>query len=111
MLKAYLPMDNQTLTKEDQQALNQASMLVAFQESEVYQHLLKPFLVELLQEGWPNPKDYSNKPQPTESLLLDYTRKIGEADAIKKVVAYIENQHTVIENLKRKQDTKEAFTI
>ena len=96
-------MDN--LTPKDSQLLQQAQALVALLESEAYQTYLKPFLMELAHQGYPNPKDY----QSNEKLLLDYTHKVGETEAIKKLLDFLDSQRHVTEQILKKNNEKEAY--
>lgn len=61
----------------------------------------------LSQEGWPNPQEFKDR----EELMLRYTQKMGEVDAIKKLVAFLEGQKEVIENITKKYETKEEYKI
>lgn len=80
-------------------------------QGKAYQMYLKPFLVDLAAEGWPKPQEYQDKPQPQEALILAYTRKVGEADAIKKIVEYLETQNQVADRIKQKEADKDAYKI
>jgi hypothetical protein len=93
---------NMNLTPQDQALLDQAECLTDFLNSKAYQAHLKPFLLQLAQEGYPDPKDYADKPQPQQALLLDYTRKVGETSSVKKMVEFIEQQPSVLMTIRKK---------
>ncbi len=61
----------------------------------------------LSQEGYPNPKDYKDK----EKLILDYTQKVGETEAIKKVIDFLSGQKSTVDNILKKANEKEGFKL
>lgn len=61
----------------------------------------------LAQEGYPNPKDYKSN----EKLILDYTHKVGETEAIKKVVDFLSSQGEIVKNILKKQNEKEGYKL
>lgn len=82
-------------------------MLLELSETPAYQRYLLPFLLNLAQDGYPKPKDY----QSNEKLILDYTQKVGETEAVKKITDFISAQKGVIEAIKKKYDGKKDFAI
>lgn len=82
-------MDNQPqISKADQDRLAIADAIISLTEHGAYSKYLRPFLISLAQEGYPKPKDYSNE----HKLMLDYTQKCGETEAVKKILDFIESQ-------------------
>lgn len=77
-----------------------AQQLVELTKSSGYLNCLRPFLVNLAQEGYPKPTDYKTN----EKLLLDYTQKVGETEAVKKILGYLEKQQSVIDAISKKYD-------
>lgn len=105
-----MPSSNQpnSLSQQDQEALAQASRLLAWLQDPAYSQDFLPFLNNLAQQGWPDPdKEYSSN----DKLLLDYTRKVGEASAIKKILAFFNDQTSVAQKISNKLKTNEAFKI
>lgn len=99
-------MDNQ-----DKQALDQAGYLLELMETKGYREFLLPFLLNLAQEGYPDPLEYSKLPQPQQALQLDYTRKVGETSAVKKVLDYLNGQVGVKERILTKNKNKKDYNI
>ena len=100
-------MDKTKMSEVDLQAYNQAKSLLALMESEVWVKYLQPFLLNLAQEGYPNPKEYSTN----EKLILDYTLKVGETQAVKKFIEFITSQKSVMDELTKKAERVDAYTI
>lgn len=95
-----------TISQADQQALDQAAYVVEFSRSKVYTEYIKPFLISVA-EGWPDPKEYNSQ----EKLMLDYTKKYGEADAVKRIISFIEGQAQVKDLINEKYKNRDAFKI
>jgi hypothetical protein len=97
------------ITELDKQRLNQARELVNFQQTPAWQYL-KDYLVTLGVKDYPDPKDYLDKPQPQESLILAYSRKVGMSDACKSILQFINSQEEIIKSLDKKysEEIKES---
>lgn len=101
--RVCLPKMQNNLTPEDKQLLDQANSLISLQESKEWQDYLLPFLLNLSQEGYPNPKEYDNN----EKLILDYTLKVGETSAIKKIIQFFQEQYSVRDTITTKLKPKD----
>ena len=103
-------MDNQDkplLSQEEMDLLKQAQLIMEFSESQVYKEYLKGYLLNLAQEGYPNPKDYQDK----EKLIIDYTQAVGRTESIKTFIDFIEQQKDVVSNIKQKLDNIEKYKL
>lgn len=65
--------------------------------------------MQAAQEGYPNPKEYKDKSQPNEALLIDYTFATGGTAKIKEIIDFLEDQPNVITRIVEKINTKEAY--
>jgi hypothetical protein len=43
--------------------------------------------------------------------MLDYTRKVGESAAIKKILDFVNSQQSVIDTIKKKAESLDAYKI
>lgn len=98
---------SQALSQEDQRLLNQASQLVELLESQVYQELVLPKLMQLASEGYPKPQDFPNY----EAMLPTYTFALGGTDKIKQLTDWLESQRDVANSIKTKQENRDKFAI
>lgn len=103
-------LDNQEL-QSDQELQSQAAFLQEMQETRGFQECLKPFLLSLAQEGYPNPTDFLDKPDSERSLLLAYTKKTGETEAVKKIFSYLQSMETVRQNIINKEENKKKYAV
>jgi hypothetical protein len=94
------------MNDNDKKLLEQAEQIIALADSAAYTNYIRPFLINLAQEGYPKPDEYKT----FEELMIKYTRKTGETDAVKKIISYIESQHSVKETIGKKysEDKKES---
>ena len=97
--------------QSDQELLNQASFLMELMETQGWERYLKPFLLNLAQEGYPKPTEYQDKSRPNEALILAYTQKVGETEAVKKIFDFLGQQAGVAETIKAKDTKKNDYAI
>ena len=107
MPKDYSKQTNQTqaYSQEDQEQLRQASLLSDLQSHPAWAELVKPYLLNLAQQGYPQPKDYPSK----EELILRYCEAVGGTNAVKTFLEMMESQKTVSETIAKKYENKEAY--
>lgn len=89
------------LTEQDKIRKQQAEAIIQLINLEAYSKYLRPFLINLAQEGYPQPSKYDTK----EKLIIDYTQKVGETEAVKKIMKFLEEQVVINDQLIKKQDT------
>lgn len=94
------------ISKEDRARSEKAKKLMELTESVGWNAYLKPFLASLL-TNWPDPKDYKDE----HKLMLDYTRKCGEADAVKKILKELEDQPQIAQAIEKKYSDTEKKGI
>lgn len=99
--------EEKQLSKSDRELLKEARELVELAKSKGYQEYLAPFLLKLSQQGYPKPKDYDSN----EKLILAYTNKCGETEAVKVVMEYIEGAEQTIININKKLDEQDDFQV
>lgn len=95
------------LSKSDQESLKEARELVELFKSKGYQEYLRPFLFTLAQDSYPLPKDFDSN----EKLILAYTNKCGETEAVKKIMFYVEGAEQTIKTINKKIDGKTDFQV
>lgn len=100
-------MDNNHLSEEDRQLLKQANSLLQLADHSGWKEYLLPFLLNLAQSNYPQPKDFKTK----EELILRYTEKVGETNAIKTIIDFVSSQESVIKSIAQKQENKDAYAI
>lgn len=90
--------NKQEYSPQDNQALEQAKYLLEITESPGYLKYLKPYLIQLAQGCFPNPKDYRTK----EEMILPYTEAYGTAKATRDIVTFLESQSDIVKNIHKK---------
>jgi hypothetical protein len=86
------------MSEPDKKKLDIAQQLLELTKMPGYINYLRPFLINLAQEGYPVPKEYTDE----HKLMLDYTGKCGETEAVKKILQYLESQQSVIDAIRKK---------
>lgn len=100
-------MDNNHLSEEDRQLLKQANSLLQLADHSGWKEYLLPFLLNLSQANYPQPKDFKTK----EELILRYTEKVGETNAVKAIIDFMNSQDSVIKSIAQKQENKDSYAI
>ena len=96
--------ENQVLLTKQ---LAEQQSLVELHKSKGYLEYLRPFLFNLSQEGYPQPKDFDNN----EALILAYTEKVGQTSAVKDIIEYVEGSAQRVADITKRLDEDNDFSV
>lgn len=88
-------------SQQDQRALREAKALARLATSSVYRNYLKPQMLRLAQQGYPN------KPEGYKTSLPfsnEYWHAVGGTGKIKELISYIEQQEAVVRAIEKKYE-------
>jgi hypothetical protein len=92
------------LTKQESELLSQAQAVASVVESKGWKDVIYPYLLSMVE--WPNPKTY-----PTiEEMILPYTQAYGEAEAIRKLNQFVDNNLEMMKSLTKKAEGKDVVS-
>lgn len=96
--------DPDKLSKEESELYNQARMVVETVETKGWKEIILPYMLTL--PSFPNPKNYTD----INNMILPYTQAYGEAEAIRKLNQYIQNNIDMFESLTKKAEGKDVVS-
>jgi hypothetical protein len=92
------------LTKEEAELLAQAQQVSATVSTPGWKDILLPYLLSMVE--WPNPKSHAN----IEDMILPYTQAYGEAEAIRKLNQFIDNNLDMMDSLTKKAEGNDVLS-
>lgn len=92
------------LTKEESELLSQAQKVAAVVDMPGWHEVILPYLLAMVE--WPNPKTYGN----IDDVLLPYTQAYGEAEAVRKINQFIDNNIGMMQSLTKKAEGKDVIS-
>jgi hypothetical protein len=92
------------LTKDESELLSQAQKVAAVVATPGWKEVISPYLLAMVE--WPNPKTYGS----IDDVLLPYTQAYGEAEAVRKLNQFIDNNLEMMKSLTKKAEGKDAIS-
>lgn len=63
--------------------------------------------MDLAQMGYPDPKDFKTR----EELIMHYTQKVGETDAVRRIIQFLESQEETRNHILSQESTKKQWEV
>lgn len=92
------------LTEQEHELLAQARLVAETVETKGWKEVIVPFLLTVAE--WPDPKSYSDR----EEIILPYTEAYGQAEAVRKLHQFVDNQIDMMKNLAKKAEGKDVIS-
>lgn len=92
------------LTQQESELLAQAQSVAETVSTKGWKEVIGPFLYTMVE--WPNPKKYDT----INDVLIPYTQAFGEAEAVRKLNQFIDNNLAMKDNLTKKLEGKDVVS-
>lgn len=92
------------LSKEEAELLDQSQKVMAVVEMPGWKEVILPYLLSMV--SWPDPKVHGS----IEEVILPYTQAYGEAEAVRKLNQFIDNNKEMHKALIKKAEGKDVIS-